>query len=220
MTPSNLKLDHRLAAYATLAGVALTIPAASTSHAAIVYSGPVNISVPNSIDGIYFNMVTGASGGSGAAVPGWDINPYNNGAGFTLYGAAAPSGVLATGTPGTGAIALNLAFGTPIAPGGQYNQFQTLGTQFQGGGNGYLGLTFMNEGTGVLNYGWVLFNTSAGSGTNVGFPASILGYAYENTGTSINAGATGVPEPSTVALLGVVAAGALGLREWRRRKAA
>lgn len=31
---------------------------------------------------------------------------------------------------------------------------------------------------------------------------------------------TAVPEPSTAALLGVMAAGALGLREWRKRKAA
>jgi PEP-CTERM motif len=219
MTPSNLKLDRRLAAYGTLAGVALTVPAATTSHAAIVYSGPVNISVPNSVDGIYFNLVTGQSGSVAIAVPGWDINAYNNGTdGFTLYGAPSPSGVLATGTPGNSAIALNLAMGTPISSTGQYNQFETLGSQFQGGGNGYLGLRFQNEVTGIQNYGWILFNTTAGTGINGGFPASIIGYAYENTGASINAGA--IPEPSTAALLGVVAAGALGLREWRRRKAA
>ena len=33
-------------------------------------------------------------------------------------------------------------------------------------------------------------------------------------------GAGAVPEPSTFALLGVMAAGAFGVREWRKRKAA
>ena len=39
--------------------------------------------------------------------------------------------------------------------------------------------------------------------------------------SAINAGATGaVPEPTTVATLGLMAVGALGLRQWRRRQAA
>ena len=44
-----------------------------------------------------------------------------------------------------------------------------------------------------------------------------MDYAYEDSGAGIQAG---VPEPTTMALLGVMAAGALGVRAWRKRKAA
>lgn len=196
----------------------MAAPAVSPSaRAAIVYNDPADISIPNNIDGIYFNVITGVSGSTGATVTGWDINPYNNGAGLTFYGAATPSGVLASGTPGTTATAQRLTEGTPITSAASfYNQFQTVGTAFQSGGLGYLGLRFINEGTGVLNYGWL--EISATSAT--GFPAFITRYAYENTGASINAGQTAVPEPTTTVALGAMAAGALGLRSWRRRKSA
>ena len=49
-------------------------------------------------------------------------------------------------------------------------------------------------------------------------PRTIVEYAYDDSGVGILAGQ--IPEPSTFALLGVMAAGALGVREWRKRKAA
>ena len=64
MSPRNHKLgatiDTRLAAYAALAGIALAVPA--LSKADIIYSGIVNISVPNNFDGVYINFVTGQTG--------------------------------------------------------------------------------------------------------------------------------------------------------------
>ena len=45
------------------------------AHGAIVYSGPVNIPIPDTADGLYVNVVTGANGLT--AVAGWDINPYS-----------------------------------------------------------------------------------------------------------------------------------------------
>ena len=203
---------------AMFAGAAAVFAAAPSAHADVIYTNLATpLSITNSIDGIYLNVVTGVSGSSGTTVTGWDINPYNNNAGLTFYGAATPSGVMATGTPGTGAVATALAAGTVISSAGQFNQFQTLGTSFQGGGSNYLGFRFQNEVTGAQNYGWLLISSTA----TTGFPAAILGYAYENTGASIMAGqTTAVPEPSTYAMFGLAFACAAGLSAWRRRQAA
>ncbi len=205
---------------AMFVGAAAVFAAAPSAHADVIYTNltATPLSITNSIDGIYLNVVTGVSGASGAAVTGWDINPYNNGAGLTFYGAASPSGVMATGTPGTTAVATALAAGAVISSAGQFNQFQTVGTAFQGGGMSYLGFRFQNEATGQQDYGWLLVSSTAGNG----FPTSILGYAYENTGASIMAGQTtaAVPEPSTYAMFGLAFASFAGLSAWRRRRSA
>jgi hypothetical protein len=202
---------------ALFAGAAAVFAVAPAAHADIVYTNllATPLAIPSTIDGIYLNVVTGVSGSSGSVVTGWDLNPYNNNAGLTFYGAASPSGILATGTPGTGAESVALSFGALISSAGQYNQFQTRGTDFQGGGTNYLGFRFLNESTGAINYGWALISSTA---TN-GFPAAILGYAYENSGLSITAGQTAVvPEPSTFAMFSLAIAGAAGLSAWRRRR--
>ncbi len=201
---------------ALVAGAVAVFAAAPSAEAAVVFvdrsASPINIT--NNIDGVYFNVVTGVTSATGAGTPGWDINPYNNGAGLTFYGAATPSGVLATGTPGTGAIATALSFGALISAAGQYNQFQTVGTQFQTAGNRYLGFRFLNETTAATNYGWLLVS----SGATAGFPAAITAYGYENAGASITAGA--VPEPSTYAMFGLALAVAAGWRGLKGRRAA
>jgi hypothetical protein len=65
-------------------------------------------------------------------------------------------------------------------------------------------------------YGWaeVSWSNSASTDPNV----TIYGYAYDNTGAQIVAGA--IPEPSSSALLalGALTFGAKGLRSWRRNR--
>ena len=61
-------IDARLAAYATLAGVALA--GAAAAKADLIYSGAVNINIPSTTAGIYINLVTGVTGTSPGSVPG------------------------------------------------------------------------------------------------------------------------------------------------------
>lgn len=200
---------------ACLASVVVLLSVAPVANAAVVsvsFAG-APVTVPNNIDGVYFNFVTGTR--STTETAGFDFNPYNNTTGLTFYGNASPSGILATGTPGTTAQARALTFGALISAAGQYNQYQTRGDSFDVTGQEYVGLRFFNESTGILNYGWALMSTTAGNG----FPAAVLGYGYENTGFSITAGQTAaaaVPEPTTVALLGL---GLLGVVASRRKSA-
>lgn len=197
-------------ALASMTALMLCAPAAQAAIISVSFANaPVN--VPNNIDGVYFNFVTGTRSTSETA--GFDFNPYNNGSGLTFYGNGSPSGILATGTPGTLAQARVLSFGDLISSAGQYNQYQTRGDNFDVTGQEYVGLRFMNESTGILNYGWALMKTTAGNG----FPAAVLAYGYENTGLSIRAGQTAaaVPEPGSLALMGL-AFGAMTML--RRRK--
>ena len=219
MSPRNQKLsacmDGRLAAYATLAGVALAAPAlAPTADASIVYSGVVNINIPSTTSGIYLNVVTGVSGGS--TTPGWDVNPWGSSL-LSMFNPAAPAGGVYVGD-GTGYF--NLASGTLISGASTFtsgNISASTPLNFNSSNN-IVGFRFQDEANAnQTEYGWMRISLT---GTQSSQPRAIVEYAYENTGAGINAGDTGVPEPTTAALLGVMAAGALGVRAWRKRKAA
>ena len=218
MSPINR--NARLAGYAALAGAALAAPA--VADAAIIYSGPVNIGIPSTTAGVYLNVVTGVNNISPGAVPGWDVNPFGSSA-FSLFNPTAPSGgVYVVNAPGgTSATAPdNLAFGTLISAASGFGSGtgETTGiTAFNlNSSNNLVGFRFQNEAAGnAIQYGWMRISLST---TTIAQPRLIVEYAYDDSGVGILAGA--VPEPSTFALLGVMAAGALGVREWRKRKAA
>jgi len=213
MSPRNTKLspriDGRLAAYATVAGAALAAPAIPSSDATIIWSGPVNINIPSTTAGIYLNVVTGQAGGN--TVPGWDVNPWGSSF-LDMFNPSAPGGSVYVGDA-TGYF--NLAPGTLISgastftSGGNSASFPlNLNSS-----NNLIGFQFLNEGTGMVDYAWMRISLAGTSGAQ---PRAIVEYAYEDSGAGIMAGA--IPEPSTLALLGVMAAGALGVRAWRKRK--
>ena len=205
------RVDTRLAACAAAAGASLAV--VPSSDAVIVYSGVVNLNIAATTNGLYLNVVTGAinepGNTGGSSVPGWDINPYGS-TSLTLFNPAAPAGGVYQGSANN----FNLALGTLVSAAGPFSSGIFSSAPNFNSSNNYVGFRFLNEATGITNYGW--FQISLGA--TITAPRAVVGYAYENTGASINVG--NVPEPSTFALLGVMAAGALGVRAWRGRKAA
>ena len=210
----NQRLDLRLAAYAAAGAAAATAVAAPSAQADIVYSGPVTIAVPMTIDGVYLDLVTGVN--STSTFTGYDINPF----GTTALEFYSPTGSGVVGTSAAGATALPL--GTTISSASTFLTSVAAGTAFDTIGTEFLGVKFKNDTTLGTNYGWVEFVTTS----TTGFPATIIGYAYNNTtGGAIQVGQianAAIPEPTTTAALGLgaLALGSLGVRRWRQGKQA
>lgn len=208
-------LDSRLTAYAA-AGLALTATTATLSkaRAAIVYSGPLSLVVPQNSGGIYLNLVTRAT--STSTFGGYDINFLASSSSNALTFFRPPTTALVS-TVSTSAPASALPFGTSIGPTSTFTT-SGAGTNFQVAGTEYLGIKFTNEPASFsINYGWIQLTT----GSTTGFPATIIGYAFDNTGAALTAGQTAaVPEPATTVVLGLgaLALGASGVRRWRRGK--
>jgi len=197
------------AAAAAISGAGL-VGTTECADAAIVYSGPVNIVIPNNDAGIYMNLVTGATGA--APVAGWDINPYSASAtGFNLWGATTTTWMFTGPAVAEGnyvhlldtVVNAASSFGRP---GSSVN----VGTQVALSAGNFFGVQFTNESTSAVNFGWVRIAFGATASER-----AITGYAYEDTGAGINIAA--VPEPS---VLGLLATGAFGLFAARRRRAA
>jgi len=217
------RVDARLAAGAAVVAATLTGPALPNADAQIVYSGPVNINIPSNGIGVYLNVVTGVNNPNPSLVPGWDINPYGT-ASFILFNPSTPAGgVYVVNAPGgTSATApdnlANLgAYLISAASGFGSGTVEATGLTSLNlnSSNNIIGFRFQNEATGIINYGWFRVSLAGTSGAQ---PRAIVEYAYDSTGVGILAGA--IPEPTTFALLGMMAVGAIGVREWRKRKAA
>lgn len=113
-----------------------------------------------------------------------------------------------------GSYAANLSLGDTISSSGAFSSARYINNSGSNDANwgadtrGYLGLKFDNNGTD--NYGWADVEYTS-SQTLV-----LYGFAYEDSGAAIAAGA--VPEPSSAALLAALAAGSAAML--RRRRAA
>ena len=205
MTTLAKRLDTHFAACAAAAAGAAMLGGAQEANAAIVYSGIVNITIPNTFAGVYLNIVTGLTTATGGANVGMDFNPYNVGASM-WQGPGTANRAVQGGVVGSAA---NLAFGAPISGASTFvaGAYPTMGN-FAVGVSGYFGLRFLRETDSATLHGWVRMT----KGTNPTTTGLIHEYAYENVaGGTILAG--DIPGPGSLALL---ALGALGLRGRKR----
>ena len=195
---------------ALVAGAALTAAAPSAMAVVIQYSGPP-IAIPNNIDGLYLNVVTGSTAVGGA---GWDFNAYNNNAGMTFFSRSADT---ASAYVGAANAATALPLGAVIGPASSFTTNNPLGggvsgLAFQTTGDRIVGFRFTAESTNTVHYGYALLR----SGPDLGFPAQLLTYAFESTP---NTAITAVPEPGTYAML-LAGLGVVGTMVARRKAAA
>lgn len=205
-----MNLKTRLTQHLALATVAAA--AVSSANAQIVHSGIVNLTVPATTNGLYLNVVTGATnlpaGTGGTTVPGWDINPWSS-TGFALFSPSNPAGgAYVVTAPGAGA---NLAFNATIGAGSTYGSGSTANnSQWNlNSDQNLVGFRFFNEANSQIHYGWARFSF----GSNLTAGRTLVEYAFDATpGASIGAGV--IPAPSAMALLGLG-----GLVAGRRRRA-
>jgi len=217
------KLNRHFLACSAFVGTAALFTA-SKADASIVYSGPQNLSVPttNAQGGIYIDLTKpgsffiptgsgqGPAEGLNTLLPGWDFNFYRSSAslGNTLrwyYNTPNAQAVF------SGNQTAALAAGVTIDGSSQLGTYLAMTPAFTGT-TAFMGVKFFDAADDPL-FGWIRVT----GGPTAGFPATIVDWAYEDTGAGILTGAGIVPEPSSLAL-GCLAAGAAGVAAWRRRK--
>jgi hypothetical protein len=205
--------NSRWTAYLT-AGAATAIGCAATTQEAVAdihYSGPI---------GQFFS---GNSAYFQLDQPGDSINPFHTGSAgsgialFFMYGVNAGSvaGFAANGFQYASRLAagVNLNGFANFVPGqgtmgylGGYANSQWLSP-----GTAFIGFRF--DGGSGLQYGWARITTDGAPGNTF----TLVDFAWADLGTQIAAGQTAIPEPGSLALLAV---GAAGLVAWRRKRAA
>lgn len=217
----DIKLNRHFLTCSAFVGTAVLMTTSRTD-AAIVYSGPLNLSVPttNGQGGIYIDLTKpgssfiptksggGAAEGLNTLLPGWDFNFYQSSA---SYGNAlrwyynTGSKAVFDGANHTAA----LSAGVTVDGSSSLGSYLTMTPEFTGT-TAFMGVEFLNASSNPL-FGWIRIT----GGSTAGIPATIVDWAYENSGAGIQTGV--VPEPSSLAL-GCLAAGAAGLAAWRKRK--
>jgi len=189
MTTLLKRLDTHFAACTAAAAGAALLGGAQSANAAVVYSGVVNIPIPNTFAGVYLNIATGLTTATGGTNVGMDFNPYQGGANM-WQGPAPALPAQPNRAVGTGLVADNLAAGTPISGASSLvtSTYPTMGN-FTVGQAGIFGLRFWHEGAAANRFAWVRII----KGANPSTPGTIVDYAYEDTGAAINAGQGAAP---------------------------
>lgn len=223
---SNVKPERLVgmatAAVAAATGAGVVGPTQEADAAIVVHE--INQVVPANVDGLYVNILTGATGSSGLDVGVPYLNPYGSSTTtLSWWGGGSFRGVN-TGNFANENSALPVGFvvgaGIPNAPGAgpgtpRFNTSTGITTSWAAGDPGDFSLNSLN---------YFGFRFQAGSNTHYGWGSIDIGadlssrtlrkVAFESTpGASIQVGA--VPEPSSLALL---AGGMLGLTTWRRSR--
>lgn len=200
-----------------VAAVAGLLMASSAQSAIVTFNTPISIEA--TFAGTYVNLTTGATGFSDTIRPvGWDFDGWSSGNdGWLAFFWPTTAGVGGVAS-GTGGPYLDLAPGAVISSASVFSKSATNGAAaaFHTAGDHVLGFAFLNDTTNAINYGYMNITTTGATG----FPATITGWSYENSGAAITVqGLPGaVPEPASWAMMigGLALVGA----SMRRRKVA
>jgi len=212
MTISNNCQSTRLNSHFALCAAALaTGVAVGNANATVVYSGAINMVIPNTTDGIYMNVQTGAWSSTTTTPTGWDVNPYGTSTTVVSLFAATGTGYMRNPNAGTATSATRLDAGTVVGPSAFFygNSTATMGSgigQWAANSSGYLGFKFIAADA-ATHYGWMQLSIGADAGTR-----SIVQYAWENVANASITVPSPVPAPGAVALLGLA-----GFAKRRRR---
>jgi hypothetical protein len=212
------QFDSKLAKYSTAAGAVFA--GATAANAGIIYT-EVDETLSNSDVSFNVDLSGGNDLGFGHSqvlyTSGTWTTSSSSSTTFT-YGFANVFGLSGAKILQSSTVAQKLAFGGVISAsanswGNNAYLFHTSSNtrtsgEFDGGSSGYIGFRFDPNGGTDWKYGWVHIDSVAEDFSSF----HISGYAYEDSGDPITAGA--VPEPSSLALLACGAAGAL---VWRKR---
>jgi hypothetical protein len=187
----------RSAAFSGLAAASvLALAMAPLAQAQVVYSGPVNLAIPNTTAGLYVNVINGSTfsgpgtfpvlGGPGA---NFDFNAFGASA-WTLFspttsGQSAPTvpltsrGYVASSTTGPAAV---LTVGQMIDGASIFNTGSPSASALSTGAPVIFGFRFRNEGPNLgsaaddtVHFGWARVQLSPGQ------PGTLIDYAYEAT---------------------------------------
>ncbi len=194
-----------------------------TAEAAVVSTPGISpgspLLVPNNFDGVYINVVTGATAPSSDAV-GWDFNAYSSATNTALsfFSPPAPAGGAMMRFPGSATVSAgNLPFGSPVDASGTFSSatnsipFGPNPGDWVLNDSNYFGFRFLNEATSQVHFGWG--RMEVGAAPTIRSIAEL--YFEDQPGIAIAVGT--VPEP-TGSLLAAGAAGIIALR--RRRQVA
>lgn len=192
---------NRSGAAAWLA-LALGLAAAGKAHAAVIYNSAPGITVMGSGQGITLTGNSGPGSFYGNAYPGLQneffemISQAQLGANYGNASVtfASLDDLIGSSTPGW-TDSLELSNGTS-----------------------YFGISFNNGGT--TNYGWMEVIVSGFGDYDGDQSFTVNSYAYDDTGASIEVGATTSAVPETSTSFGLLALGAGGLLTRRRLKRA
>lgn len=187
MTPVVQKLPWQNVTLLVALMTAIPLPALGQPFPNVVCNFTA-YAIPNNVDGIYINFVTGAVGTSGSDVPGWDFNPFSSSQALQFFwtglGETVNAGVYSTAY-------MVLPTGVVVGPASTFSSISTAASAALWGAtisNEWMGVRFTNEATGLVNYGGVRMSTTAPTG----FPATITAVCYNSAGDSIGLGWTPV----------------------------
>jgi MYXO-CTERM domain-containing protein len=196
-----MMLSNRLAKHFGAAAAAATVVGAAN---AAVVTWNLNLAVPSTFEGVYLNIATQTTGGTGATTPGFDLNPYGS-AVLSMYWGTGTTYVRTQATGGPSSLAVGTVVGASSTFANQLIPV-VVGTSVSNGWQlnsaNYFGFRFNHDTLG-LRYGYGVMQVGANSQDR-----TLVSISWEDSGGSIV-----VPAPGAMALLGLA-----GLAARRRRR--